>query len=85
MSHRLQVLIPPELDAQLRKAAQRSRVSKGEWVRRVLQESVRGPAKGRGSSDPLIRLESLDAPTADIEHLFAAIDAPRAPLLHIRL
>jgi hypothetical protein len=33
MSHRLQVLIPPELDAKLAKAAQRGRVSKGEWVR----------------------------------------------------
>jgi hypothetical protein len=35
MNHRLQVLIPEELDVQLRKAAQRSRVSKGEWVRRA--------------------------------------------------
>jgi len=77
MSHRLQVLIPPELDAQVRKAAQRSRVSKGEWVRRVLQESVRRLAKGRGSSDPLIRLESLGAPTADIEQMLAEIEAGR--------
>ena len=77
MSHRLQVLIPPELDAQLRKAAQRSRVSKGEWVRRVLQESVRKTAKGRGSSDPLRRLESLGAPTADIEQMLAEIEAGR--------
>jgi hypothetical protein len=77
MSHRLQVLIPPELDAQLRKAAQRSRVSKGEWVRRVLQDSVRSPAKGKGSSDPLVRLESLGAPTADIEQMLAEIEAGR--------
>jgi hypothetical protein len=85
MGYRLQVLIPPELDAQLRKAAQRSRVSKGEWVRRVLQDSVRRPAKGRGGSDPLIRLESLGTPTAHIEQMLAEIEAPRAPLLHIRL
>lgn len=77
MSHRLQVLIPPELDAQLRKAAQRSRVSKGEWVRRVLQESVRKTATGRAMSDPLARLESLGAPTADIEGMLSEIDAGR--------
>ncbi len=77
MSHRLQVLIPPELDAQLRKAAQRSRISKGEWVRRVLVESVQRPAKGRANSDPLIRLESLGAPTADIDAMLSEIDAGR--------
>jgi hypothetical protein len=77
MSHRLQVLIPPELDAQLRKAAQRNRISKGEWVRRVLVESVKQPAKGRANSDPLIRLESLRAPTADIDGMLAEIDAGR--------
>lgn len=77
MSHRLQVLISPELDAQLRKAAQRIRVSKGEWVRRVLQESVRRPAQGRAMSDPLARLESLGAPTADIEEMLSEIHAGR--------
>jgi hypothetical protein len=30
MSHRLQLLIPADLDMQLRMAAQRNRVSKGE-------------------------------------------------------
>jgi Ribbon-helix-helix protein, copG family len=77
MSHRLQVLIPPELDAQLTKAAQRNRVSKGEWVRRVLLEAVRTPTKARSSSDPLQRLESLRAPTADIDRMLAEIDAGR--------
>jgi hypothetical protein len=77
MSHRLQVLIPPELDAQLRKAAQRSRVSKGEWVRRVLQESLRPPGKGRTISDPLVRLESLGAPTGDIDRMLSEIDSGR--------
>ena len=77
MSHRLQVLIPPELDAQLRKAAQRSRMSKGEWVRRVLQESLRGPEKGHASSDPLVRLESLGAPTGDIDRMLSEIDSGR--------
>jgi hypothetical protein len=61
----------------LRKAAQRSRVSKGEWVRRVLVESVKQPAKGRENSDPLIRLESLRAPTADIDAMLSEIDTGR--------
>ncbi len=77
MSHRLQVLIPSELDAQLAKAAQRNRVSKGEWVRRVLQAAVRHPAKGRKITDPLLRLESLGAPTSDIDRMLAEIDASR--------
>jgi hypothetical protein len=77
MSHRLQVLIPLELDAQLRKAAQRSRMSKGEWVRRVLQESLRRPGKGQASSDPLVRLESLAAPTGDIDRMLSEIDSGR--------
>ena len=63
MSHRLQVLIPEDLDMQLRKAAQRSRVSKGEWVRRALRQSV----------DPVARLASLNAPTADIEQMLSEI------------
>jgi len=77
MSHRLQVLIPPELDAELRKAAQRSRMSKGEWVRRVLQESLHRPQKGRTISDPLARLESLGAPTGDIDRMLSEIDSGR--------
>jgi hypothetical protein len=63
MSHRLQVLIPEDLDMQLRKAAQRNRVSKAEWVRRALRQSV----------DPVARLASLNAPTADIEQMLSEI------------
>jgi hypothetical protein len=77
MSHRLQVLITPELDAQLRKAAQRSRMSKAEWVRRVLQESLHGAGKGRTTSDPLVRLESLNAPTSDIGRMLSGIESGR--------
>ena len=76
MSHRLQVLIPLELDAQLRKAAQRSRVSKGEWVRRVLQEAVQ--RKGGRTSDPLARLRALEGPTADIDQMLSEIEAGRS-------
>ena len=75
MSYRLQVLIPPELDGRLRKAAQRSRVSKGEWVRRAIEQSLR---EHRAARDPLARLSSLGAPTADIERMLAEIEAGRS-------
>jgi hypothetical protein len=78
MSNRLQVLIPPELDTQLRKAAQRSRVSKGEWVRRALTEALRRPAKGAATADPLERLAAINAPTADIDQMLAEIEAGRS-------
>jgi len=78
MSHRLQVLIPEQLDARIRKAAQRSRVSKGQWVRQAIEESLRRPpGQAQSIADPLARLASLAAPTADIEKLIAEIDAGR--------
>jgi hypothetical protein len=67
MSRRLQVLIPEELDMQLREAAQRSRISKSEWVRHALRQSV----------DPVARLASLNAPTADIEQMLSEIGCGR--------
>ena len=77
MSHRLQVLIPEDLDMQLRKAAQRNRVSKGEWVRRALRQSL-APAKRSKTSDPVARLASLNAPTADIEQMLSEIESGRS-------
>jgi hypothetical protein len=77
MSHRLQVLIPEDLDVQLRKAAQRNRVSKGEWVRRALRQSI-VPAKRGKASDPVARLASLNAPTADIEQMLSEIESGRS-------
>jgi hypothetical protein len=74
MSHRLQVLIPERLDARVRKAAQRSRMSKGEWVRRAIERAL---AEGTGS-DPLARLAGLGAPTADIQQMLEEIEAARS-------
>ncbi len=79
MSHRLQLLIPEELDARIRKAAQRHRVSMGEWVRRAIEGSLRRQARlGKQASDPLARLASLDAPTGDIDEMIAEIEAGRS-------
>ncbi len=76
-THRLQVLIPPDLDAQIEKAAVRSRVSKGEWVRRALKESLRQAGKSSGG-DPLTRMAALDGPVADIDQMLAEIEAGRS-------
>lgn len=74
-SHRLQVLIPPEMDAQIEKAAQRTRLSKGEWVRRAIQESLRPlPGKSAKWEDPVARLAKLNAPTGDVESMLAEIE-----------
>ena len=74
-SSRLQVLVPPGLDARVRKAAQRQGISKGEWVRRVLEEAL---TKEKRGPDPLARLASLGAPSADIERMLAEIEAGRS-------
>lgn len=76
MSHRLQVLIPSDLDAQIDKAAQRSRVSKGEWVRRALKESLRQSGKGN-HANPVARMASLGGPAAEIDQMLAEIEAGR--------
>jgi hypothetical protein len=76
MSHRLQVLIPDDLDAKVSKAAQRRRVSKGEWVRQAILDSLRG-SKSKSASGTLARLRSLNAPTADIDQMLSEIEAGR--------
>jgi metal-responsive CopG/Arc/MetJ family transcriptional regulator len=75
MSHRLQVLIPESLNKKLAKAAQRNRVSKGEWVRRAIEQFVSPP---KAESDPLTRLAALRTPTSDIEQMLSEIDKGRA-------
>lgn len=76
MSHRLQILVPEGLDARIAKAAQRSRVSKGEWVRRALTAALSESSDGH-VPDALARLSSLGAPTADIDQMLAEIEAGR--------
>jgi len=74
MSHRLQVLIPEELDLRLRKAARRSRMSKGQWVRQAIEVSLRHYGRDRASSDVMARLKSLRAPTADVGRMIREIE-----------
>jgi len=77
MSHRLQVLIPEPLEEQIRKAAQRTGVSKGEWVRRAIEEALGHSTGGKPYRDPLRELAGLQAPTGDIQSMLAEIEAGR--------
>jgi hypothetical protein len=78
MSHRLQVLIPEDLEARIEKAAQRARTSKGAWVRMAIELALKRRPGESGSADPLARLASLDAPTADIDGMIAEIESGRS-------
>lgn len=72
MSHRLRVPISAELDSQITVAAERSDMSKQEWVRRALKASLH--REGR-IQDPVARLAKLNTPTADIDQMLAEIAA----------
>ena len=74
MSYRLEVLVPDSLDARIRKAAARRRLSRAEWVRRALESAL---AESRPAADPLAALASLSAPTADPEQMLGEIEAGR--------
>ena len=71
MSHRLQVLIPEELNVALSQAAARDRVSKGEFVRSVLEAAL---AERIVEADPVAALAAVNAPTADIDQMLTEID-----------
>ena len=73
-TYRLQVLIPGGLDARIRKAAQRSRMTKGEWVRHAIERAL---SEGSGHTDALDKLSRLGAPTGDIDQMLAEIEAGR--------
>ena len=70
--------MPDELDARLRDAAERSGVSKAEWVRRAIEDTLQRGREPLGTSNALARLASLGAPTADIGQMLAEIEAGRA-------
>ncbi len=73
-SHRLQVLVPEGLQRRIQKAAQRSRVSTGAWVRTAIERQL---ADDRPAADPLDRLKALGAPTGDIDQMLSEIEAGR--------
>ena len=73
-SVRLQILVPPALQRRVQKAAERSRMSAGAWVRQAIERSL---AADRPDGDALDRLSRLGAPTGDIDQMLAEIEAGR--------
>ena len=73
MSHRLQILVTEALNRRVQKAAQRSRLSAGAWVRQAIEHALRDGHRG----DPLDALARLGGPTGDIDQVLAEIDAGR--------
>ena len=67
--------MPPELDAAMRKAASRARISKGEWVRRAIEAALRQEGPGRGTA--VDRLAAIGAPTGGIDEVLREIDRGR--------
>jgi hypothetical protein len=74
MSIRLQILVPEALERRVRKAAQRRQLSTGAWVREAMERML---DDNRPSADPLSKLGSLGAPTADIDQMLAEIESGR--------
>jgi predicted transcriptional regulator len=73
MSKRLQILVPDELDARLRKTAARRGMSVGAWVRRAIEDAF-----GRErTTDALEELAALNAPSGDIDQMLREIEAGR--------
>lgn len=68
------MLVPEPLQRRIRKAAQRSRLSAGAWVRRAIERELAGD---RPATDALDQLSGLGAPTADLAQMLAEIEAGR--------
>ena len=73
MSKRLQILVPESLDRRIRKTAQRKRMSAGAWVRQTIEAAL----SDDHAADPLDRLATLGAPTADLDEMLTDIEHGR--------
>ena len=73
MRHRLQVSIPPELDAQLQQAAERRHMAKADWIRLVLQDAVKRSSQRATGEDPLALPASVNSLADDLEEMLARI------------
>lgn len=65
--------MPEVLDRRIRKAAHRSRLSVGAWVRQAIERGLQENQQG----DPLEQLARLGAPTGDLDQVLAEIEAGR--------
>jgi hypothetical protein len=79
MSHRLQVLVPEELEARLRQAAKRKRISQGEYVRNAIQSALAADNPIPEGS-PVDRLARMNGPTVEMDQLLRILDRRYGPL-----
>ena len=76
MSKRLQVLIPDQEMADIRRLAKREHLTTGEWVRRVLREA----RASRPEVEPEMKLKAVrraakySFPTADLKQMLSEIE-----------
>ena len=74
---RMHLLIPEALEARLRRAAERDRVSRGAWVRQAIEERL-DRVVGPVPEDPLAELRRLNGPTSDTAVMIGEIEAGRS-------
>lgn len=79
MSHRLQVLIPIELESRLRQIAKRKRVSQGEYVRSAIQSAL-AKDNPHPEGSPVDRLAKMNGPTVELDELLRILDDRYGPL-----
>ena len=77
-SKRMQLLIPEAMEIQLRRRAERDRVSRGAWVRQAIEERLERVGGGPVPEDPLAELRTLNGPTSDISAMIGEIEAGRS-------
>jgi hypothetical protein len=82
MSQRLQVLFEAEELEEIRRAAQRSRMTVAEWVRQMLREALRsGPRRARDEKlRALERALEHSFPTGNIDQILAETARGYGPL-----
>ncbi len=76
MSKRLQVLLPDDELAEIKRLARRERLTVGEWVRRALRAArQRQPTNAPEAKLKAVRRAvELSFPTADIDQMLAEIE-----------
>lgn len=76
MSKRLQVLLPDQEMAEIRRLAKREKLSVGEWVRRALREArSKRPAAGPEKKLEAVRRAAAYAfPTAEAKQMLEEIE-----------
>lgn len=73
MGYRLQVMVSDRLYARLKKVAERWRMAPAAFARRAIERAL----ITNSSDDPVTQLETLNAPSGDIDQVLSEIDAGR--------